>query len=94
MTQTIQPRSWAILNEPHKNLPIKKPITEETVRDLFSLADDLNELQKELEGMIKACNGLRDAKTDYLLAAQKITQSLASLIQGEEIQDKEEGEKK
>jgi hypothetical protein len=92
MTQTIQPRSWAILNEPDKDLPIQKPIPEETMRDLRSLEKDLYELQKELEGMVKACNSLSDARTGYLQATQKVTQSLTRLIQSEGIQDKEKGE--
>jgi hypothetical protein len=101
MTQTIQPRSWAKLNEPgkdltiqdpetplrnlrlnepYKDLPIQKPITEETIRDLRSLKDDLNELQKGLEGLFKVINVLCDERTDFLQAIYKATQ-IVNLIQ-------------
>jgi uncharacterized protein YoxC len=84
MTQTIQPSSWATLHEPHKDLSIKKPMTEETMKNLRSLADDLNEFQKELESITKIFYNLSDAGTDYLQATQKITQSLAGFIKDNE----------
>jgi HEAT repeat protein len=89
MTQTIQPRSRATLDKPHKDLPVKKLMTKETMSDLLSLEDELNELQKELDGMIKFFNVLSDARTDCLHAAQKATQILTHLIQ-----DKEKGKMK
>lgn len=81
MTQTTQPGSLAVLNEPQKDLPVEQPITEETIKELCSLAGYLNELQEELEWMVKACNSLNDARTNYLQAAQKATQKLEDLIQ-------------
>jgi hypothetical protein len=89
MTQTIQPRSWATLNKPPKDLPLKKPTTEKTMKDLRSLAGDLNNLQKDLEEMIKVFNILCHVGTDYLQTTQKVTQGLTNLIQ---IQCAEKGE--
>jgi TolA-binding protein len=86
MTQSIQPLSWTTINEPHephKDLPIKKAISEETMKDLCSLADELNELQKDLESMTKVFNTLNDARTNYLQATQKTTQRLVNFIKNE-----------
>jgi hypothetical protein len=85
MTQTIQPRSWATLNKPGKVLTIQKTEEWEKENLMSSLEDDVKKLQNELIGMVKVMHSLRDAGTDYLQATQKITQRLASLIQGEEI---------
>jgi hypothetical protein len=89
MSKTIQRRSWAKLDEPGKDLTIKKTEDEKNANLISSLADDLRDLKKELEMMLKVGNSLSDAGTNFLQATQKATQSLASLIQ-----DEEEGEKK
>jgi len=81
MTKTIQPRSWATLNEPGKVLTIRKIEEREKENIMSSLEDEVKELQNELIGMVEVMNNLRDAGTDYLQATQNFTR----LIQGEEI---------
>ena len=48
MTQTIQFRSWAILNEAGKDLTIQKPETEDIRSLLLSVLDCLNKLCENL----------------------------------------------
>jgi DNA anti-recombination protein RmuC len=83
MSKTIQRRSWVTLDEQGKDLTIKKIEYEENANLISSLADDLKDLKKELDMMLKVGNSLSDAGTNYLQATQKATQSLASLIQEE-----------
>jgi hypothetical protein len=53
MTKTAQPRSWATLSEPGRNLTIQKPEAEENKFLMRTLVDELNNLQKELEKLIE-----------------------------------------
>jgi DNA-binding ferritin-like protein len=89
MSRTTQKRSWVTLDEQGKDLTIKKTEDGKNANLISSLADDLKDLKKELERMLKVGNSISDAGTNYLQVTQKATESLASLIQ-----DEEEGEKK
>jgi len=48
MTQTTQPRSWALLSEPGKDLTINKPEKEDNQSLLLSVYDSLNTLYEKL----------------------------------------------
>jgi len=48
MTQTTQPRSWAVLNNAGKDLNIKKPEEEDNMSLLLSVFDSLNALYEKL----------------------------------------------
>jgi hypothetical protein len=48
MPQTIQPRSWALLNETGKDLTINKPETDDNRILLLQLFDSLNNLYEKL----------------------------------------------
>jgi len=48
MTKTIQPRTWAILNETNKDLTIHKPETEDIRSLLLLVFDSLNDLYEKL----------------------------------------------
>jgi hypothetical protein len=56
ITRTIQPRSWALLNEPGKDLTIKKSKTENNAdlllsvfESLYNLCEKLNRLNYEIQ---------------------------------------------
>ncbi|MDR2921985.1 MAG: hypothetical protein LBU85_01430 [Treponema sp.] len=50
--KTIQPRSWALLNEPGKDLTINKPETEDN-RELFlQVFDSMNNLYEKLSRLV------------------------------------------
>jgi len=48
MTQTTQSRSLAVLNEPGKNPAKNKPETEDNMKLLLTVYDNLNELYERL----------------------------------------------
>jgi len=48
MTQTAQPRSWAVISEPGKDLTIHKPEAEDNMGLLLSVCDSLNNLYEML----------------------------------------------
>jgi len=48
MTRTIQPCSWAVLNEAGKDLAIKKSKRDDNDRLLLAVYDSLNELYEKL----------------------------------------------
>ena len=64
MTQTTQPRSWALLNNAGKDLNISKPETEDNKSLLLSIFDSLNELCEKL------------SKLEYVLTRKNIEKIL------------------
>ncbi|MDR2923302.1 MAG: hypothetical protein LBU85_08180 [Treponema sp.] len=64
MTQTTQPRSWAVLSEARKDLTIKKPETEDNRSLLLSVFDSLNTLHEKL------------SRLDYVIQRKNIEQIL------------------
>jgi hypothetical protein len=89
LSKTIQRRSWAELDEPGKDLTLKKTEVGENENLISSIADDLRDIKKELEKMVKVHDSLCDAREYYFQAVQRVTQSLERLVQGMEIQDEE-----
>jgi site-specific recombinase len=49
MTQTIQPRSLALLSETGKDLTIDKPEAEDNLSLLLQIFDNLNDLYEKLD---------------------------------------------
>ena len=70
MTKTVQPRTWAILNDPGKDLTIKKTETEDNRSLLLSVYDSLNNLYEKLN------------KLNYLVQRRSIEHILYSKDKG------------
>jgi hypothetical protein len=64
MTQTVQIRSWALVNNTGKNLNKGKPEAEDNIGLLLSVFDSLNALYEKL------------CRLDYVMQRRIIEQSL------------------
>jgi hypothetical protein len=71
MTQTTQPRSWAVLNNAGKDLNIKKPEEEDTLSLLLSVFDSLNALYEKLN------------RLNYVIKRKNMELSIYNNSQGE-----------
>jgi len=71
MTKTIQPRSWAELNEEGRDLTIQKTKTEDNKSLMLSVFDSLNILQEKLN------------RLNYLLQRREIKRILYQNAKGE-----------
>jgi len=72
MTQTIQLRSWALLNNVGKNLAInKEPVREDNISLLLSVFDGLNNLYEKLN------------KLNYIIERKIIELRIHSKFKGE-----------
>jgi hypothetical protein len=94
MSKTIQRRSWAELDEPGKDLTLKKTEDGENESLIGSIADNLKNIKKELERMVNVHDSLCEAGECYFQAVQKATHCLERLVQGIEAQNEERGETK
>jgi len=73
MTQTIQPCSWAVLDNAGKDLTVKKSETEDIRSLLLSVFDSLNDLSEKLN------------RLNYLLTRRNIERGLYRRGKGEAI---------
>ena len=78
MTQTIQPRSLATLNNAGKDLTIHKPETEDNMSLLLSVLDNLNNLYEKLNRLNYVLQRWNIELILYQKAKEKLNEKLKS----------------
>ncbi|MDR2924222.1 MAG: hypothetical protein LBU85_12890 [Treponema sp.] len=75
MTQTVQPRSWALLSEAGKDLTLDKSETEDNRELLLQVFDSMNNLYEKL------------SRLDYVVKRKKMEMQIYRESEGEKSED-------